>query len=27
MPNLEAHFERMNADPSVQAALATEGLK
>ena len=27
MPNLEAHFQRMNADPAVQAALAAEGLK
>ena len=27
MPNLEAHFQRMSADPAVQAALAAEGLK
>jgi glutathione S-transferase len=27
MPNLEAHFQRMNADPAVAAALAAEGLK
>ena len=27
MPNLESHFQRMNADPAVKAALATEGLQ
>ena len=27
MPNLEAHFQRMNADPAVTAALAAEGLQ
>lgn len=27
MPNLQAHFNRMSADASVQAALAAEGLK
>ena len=27
MPNLEAHFQRMSADPAVQAALGAEGLK
>ncbi len=27
MPNLQAHFARMQADPAVQAALAAEGLK
>jgi glutathione S-transferase len=27
MPNIQAHFKRMSADPAVQAALAAEGLK
>ncbi|MFM7007769.1 MAG: glutathione S-transferase family protein [Betaproteobacteria bacterium] len=27
MPHLQAHYNRMSADPSVQVALATEGLK
>ena len=27
MPNLDAHFQRMSADPAVKAALAAEGLQ
>jgi glutathione S-transferase len=27
MQNLEAHYQRMDSDPAVQAALAAEGLK
>jgi glutathione S-transferase len=27
MPNLQAHFKRMSADPAVEAALAAEGMK